>query len=498
MDTQDWTSAPVGLLTLTADGVVLEVNEALLHWTGHCRASVVGTRLPELFSIGGRMYWETHLAPLLHAEGRVDEVAVELVVAAGRLPVLLTAVLSPHGGTEARMHVALSGARERSRYERELLAARSQADHTARQITALHQATAAVSAATLVSEVAEALLSTAAYALGARAATVWLTGDDGELHPHHSDQPPLPAPPGSDAEAVLISLLGRDRVQGVLRFVPASRTELLDHDVLTSIGRQAGVALDRAHLYERSTSVAHELAHSLLAGSAPKDDRFVVAAAYRPAVADLAVGGDWHDTFLLGADAVALVVGDVVGRGLSAAIAMGQLRSATRAVAAPGRGPAVVLAELDRFVEQVEAAAVATVAYGELDLEAGQLTYACAGHLPPLLLPVSAPPRFLWEGRSTPLGSTASHGRVEASVDLAPGDRVLLYTDGLVERRCSDIDDRMGRLLTVARRERDQPLADAVRTITDEMLHGVTAPDDACALLLAWQGPHPASRAGAG
>ena len=113
--------------------------------------------------------------------------------------------------------------------------------------------------------------------------------------------------------------------------------------------------------------VAQTLQRSLLAGAPPRDPRFEVATLYQPAVEHLQVGGDWHDAFTLSSGKVGIVVGDVVGRGVAAASAMGQLRSAVRALAGAGLEPAAVLRHLDTFVEQVEAARYATLAYAEVD-----------------------------------------------------------------------------------------------------------------------------------
>jgi serine/threonine-protein kinase RsbW len=208
---------------------------------------------------------------------------------------------------------------------------------------------------------------------------------------------------------------------------------------------------------------------------------------YRPGVEMLEVGGDWYDVFLADQGVLSVVVGDVVGRGLGAASAMGQLRSAVRAVAGPDVGPAHLLSRLDRFVEQVEAAGMATLAYAELDLASGLLRYACAGHPPPVLLPARGEPRLLWDGRSTPLGAFVHpQERSEAVVQLGPGDRLLLYTDGLVERRDRSLDDGLALLGTAAASVAGQPLGEAVRTLTTSLLADERGRDDVCVLLLSW------------
>jgi serine phosphatase RsbU (regulator of sigma subunit)/anti-sigma regulatory factor (Ser/Thr protein kinase) len=492
---EGWDAAPCALLALGPDGTVLVANAALREWVGR---PAEGLRFSELLSVGGRIYWETHLAPLLHVDGRVDEVALELRGPAGRVPVLMTAVAQ---GPDDVVHVALSSARERSRYERELLAARTAAERSTSQLAALQEATAALSRAMGVDAVSAALVAAATGPLGASAATLWLAAPAGLEHTASAGEDARAAAlPVSgvvlhartaveDAGRVVVPLHGSASVQGVLSLAPreGGGADPLDLEVLTAVGQQAGLALDRAHLYEQSASVAHELQRSLLAVAPPDDARFSVATVYRPGVEMLEVGGDWYDVFLADQGVLSVVVGDVVGRGLGAASAMGQLRSAVRAVAGPDVGPAHLLSRLDRFVEQVEAAGMATLAYAELDLASGLLRYACAGHPPPVLLPARGEPRLLWDGRSTPLGAFVHpQERSEAVVQLGPGDRLLLYTDGLVERRDRSLDDGLALLGTAAASVAGQPLGEAVRTLTTSLLADERGRDDVCVLLLSW------------
>ena len=492
---EDW---PVGLLTLDAAGTVLDANATLLGWVGRPGPDVVGRRIHDLLSVGGRIFWETHLAPLLHVERRLDEVALELSSARGRLPVLLSAVATgPDAGAAVR--VAVSQAGERVRFERELRAARAEAEHAAARVAALQNVTAALATALGVDGVVDALLEAAVGPLGGAAATVWVPDANGVLLLHGQRGAGAGEAPGAvllaaaqavwDADRLVVPLRGQARLRGVLAVAPSADpgAEPPDLDVLSAVGQQAGLALDRAVLYEHNADVARELQHSLLAVDPPADKRFEVSATYQPGVEMLEVGGDWYDTFLVEEGVLAVVVGDVVGRGLRAASAMGQLRSAVRAVAEPGVGPARLLARLDRFVEQVDAASMATLAYAELDLDAGTLRFACAGHPPPVLLPAAGGARLLWEGRSTPLGAYGWSGRGQAEARLDSRDRLLLYTDGLVERRNEALDERLAQLVDAAGRTRGLPLADAVRSISSELLRDAQGRDDVCALLLAWQ-----------
>ena len=155
-----------------------------------------------------------------------------------------------------------------------------------------------------------------------------------------------------------------------------------------------------------------------------------------------------------------MVVGDVVGRGIDAATTMGQLRSAVRALATAEAGPARLLEGLDRFVERVESARMATVAYAEIDLTTGELTYACAGHLPPLLHePAGGPANTCWgPGRRRWARGPATGPAPSSGVRLPAGSRLLLYTDGLIERRNRRIDQGFEVLAREFARRRDAPL----------------------------------------
>jgi serine phosphatase RsbU (regulator of sigma subunit) len=221
----------------------------------------------------------------------------------------------------------------------------------------------------------------------------------------------------------------------------------------------------------------------MLAGEPPRDPRFEIATRYLPAVEHLEVGGDWHDAFVLPGDRIGIVVGDVVGRGLGAASAMGQLRSAVRALAGADRRPGEVLAHLDTFVEEVEPARFATLAYAEVDPDSGEVTMASAGHMPPVLFGAGEPPRLYMGGRSTPLGIPLADGaRPDATFSLAPGAGFLLYTDGLVERRTEAIDAGFDRLLAAIAAMPDPAPDDLTRALPDTLVEHGAAGDDVCLL----------------
>lgn len=266
-------------------------------------------------------------------------------------------------------------------------------------------------------------------------------------------------------------LRARDREQEA-----RERAEVLQR----TMGR---LAEENAELYERERSVARTLQASLLAGDPPRDPRFSVAAHYSPAIDTLDVGGDWHDAIRLDDDWIAIVVGDVVGRGLDAAATMGQLRSAIRALAGIRLAPVRLLDHLDTFVEQVHSAWLATLVYADVDLAQGHLRYACAGHLPPLLLQPGEAPCLLWEGRSTPLGARQGGGvRVDGELTLQRGARLLLFSDGLVERRDRSLDEGLGQLVEEVTALRAAPLTELVEEVTAAMTVDGPGDDDVCLL----------------
>jgi serine/threonine-protein kinase RsbW len=235
---------------------------------------------------------------------------------------------------------------------------------------------------------------------------------------------------------------------------------------------------------EYDAEVAHVLQDSMLESQPLHDERISLGAHYRPAVETLEVGGDWHDAFPIDDDRVAVVVGDVVGRGIQAATAMGQLRSATRALGgADLGGPAAVIAALDRFAARVPRALMATLAYAEIDLAEGSACYACAGHPPPLLGLPGRAPEVLWEGRTLPLGvAGSSRAASDAGVDLPPGARLVLYTDGLVERRDEPLDVGLQRVADAMGRLSARPPQEFADALADVAVEGVVGRDDICVL----------------
>jgi PAS domain S-box-containing protein len=234
-------------------------------------------------------------------------------------------------------------------------------------------------------------------------------------------------------------------------------------------------------VYQREHTIAETLQRSLLPERLPHIEGMEIAARYLPAGQGAAIGGDWYDALELPDGRVALVVGDVVGHGLRAAAVMGQLRNAFRAYGLAESSPAEVMARVNRLVMTSGDELMATVLYLVLDRENGQLTFASAGHPPPLVLAPEGV-RFLEGGRAVPIGAVEPVLFREESAVLPAGAALLLYTDGLVERR----DEPLARSLD-ALAEAAGAADDGLEGLCDAVLASVVGagrmPSDDVALL---------------
>ena len=196
--------------------------------------------------------------------------------------------------------------------------------------------------------------------------------------------------------------------------------------------------------------VAETLQRSLLPESLPAIDGVELEARYLPASRGAAIGGDWYDAIELDDGRVAVVVGDVVGHGLRAATVMGQLRNAFRAYALVETSPAQTLVRLNRLLAKDGRDLMATALCLAIDRDTGEVSFSSAGHPPPLVISNGGEVRYLEEGGSVPLGTADPVAFRDATARLESGATLVLYTDGLVERRDTSLDDRLAQLATVA------------------------------------------------
>jgi serine phosphatase RsbU (regulator of sigma subunit) len=229
-----------------------------------------------------------------------------------------------------------------------------------------------------------------------------------------------------------------------------------DHDlaVLEILARQARQALENARLYQREHRIAETLQRSVMPESLMEVDGLRFSARYLPGSSEADIGGDWYDVSPGLDGSVHAVVGDVGGKGVIAAAQMGQLRSVVRAIGMGTRSPAELLASVDRYLHDQDVL-YATLAVVTIDPDTAACRFALAGHPPPLLVDAEGRARFVEGGRNLPLGADVELPTVEASADLAPGDTLLLYTDGLVERRARPLDEGLERLRSAASAARE-------------------------------------------
>ncbi|MFF0432301.1 PP2C family protein-serine/threonine phosphatase [Streptomyces sp. NPDC004327] len=246
---------------------------------------------------------------------------------------------------------------------------------------------------------------------------------------------------------------------------PGGRTRVLEAELYTRARelQEVNERLRDAHAREREVALA--LQEAMLPAPGPIGPHRA-AVRYRPAVGALNVCGDWYDLVALDGDRIGVAVGDVVGHGLAAAGVMGQLRSALSAASRVVRGPAQALDVLDLYARSVDGAENSTAVETWIDYERGVVTYSSAGHPPPALAHPDGRVEYLDGATDPPLGAHLAHvRRPQAEAAFESGSALVLYTDGLVERRSEDIDAGLARLAEALRRHRGadpEELADAL------------------------------------
>jgi serine phosphatase RsbU (regulator of sigma subunit) len=288
--------------------------------------------------------------------------------------------------------------------------------------------------------------------------------------------------------AMVVPLRARRQVLGVLSLFTDGTGRTFDDDDLAmaaDLARRAALTVDNARLYSREHDVAEQLQRSLLPQLKPVPG-LDHAARYLPGSTAAQVGGDWYDLFALPDGAVGIAVGDVMGHDMTAAAAMGQLRSVLQSYAWQGSAPAIVLDRLDQLVQGLDMAQLATCLYGRLEPSAaggvGRFRLANAGHLPPALRSPDGGVRLLGTEASLLVGAALGTARHEVEEVLEAGSVLVLYTDGLVEHRGRPIDDGLAALAEALRTAPDGD-ADAIcEHLLSELAYGDL--DDDVALLV--------------
>ena len=285
-----------------------------------------------------------------------------------------------------------------------------------------------------------------------------------------------------------LPLLAAGAPLGALRFSFGRPRKIIEEErvFLEALAGQCSLAVERAGLYEREHTTAETLQRSLLPDQLPSVPGLVLRAMYRPVAKNMEIGGDWYDAFRLADQRLAVAVGDVMGKGLTAAAGMGRVRNALRALALTDPRPAAVLGGLDRlFSATEEEEQVTTVAYLVIDPETGNGVLGNAGHLPALVLEAGCAPRFDQVEAGTPLGWASP--RKQHAFNLRPGSTAVFYSDGLVENRNRGLDAGLEELAAVAARADEELLARPERLLeylVERMLAGHEQDDDVTVLVM--------------
>ncbi|MFI1755173.1 SpoIIE family protein phosphatase [Streptomyces sp. NPDC020571] len=291
-----------------------------------------------------------------------------------------------------------------------------------------------------------------------------------------------------------VPLIARGEVLGALDLKRIANPVPFDEDDLLlarELAARAALQIDNARWYQNARDTALTLQRSLLPSHPPVTGGLEVASRYQPAGGTSEVGGDWFDVIELAGGRTALVVGDVMGSGIAAAASMGRLRTATNTLAALELDPAQLLGHLERTTAGLDQA-IATCLYAVHDPHRRRCLIANAGHLPPVRLRAGRPPELLDLPTGVPLG-VGGVAFATTEVGLEPGDRLVFYTDGLVETRRHPLDERLDALLALLEGP-DRPLEE----VCDLLLRTLHEPEnsDDVALLIARATP-PESRYGA-
>lgn len=282
----------------------------------------------------------------------------------------------------------------------------------------------------------------------------------------------LPLRSGSHTLGALVMAFSRENALG-----PSDMTALSD------LGAAVSEAIRRAVDRDSDHDLAVLVQRSLLAEPLPDLCGVQVSARYLPADARYGIGGDWYDAIALPGGRTLLMIGDVAGHDAAAAVAMGQIRAAARALA-PTHEPARLLEELDRFVTAAASQTIVTAAAVLLAPQQGSLTYSLAGHPPPMLRRPGSTATLL-ERVDPPLGVMVAT-RAQHTVELCPGSTLVLYTDGLVERRGESIEAGLHRLAAAVDDDPADQADSLCASLLDRCMRDVPRRDDTavlCALI---------------
>jgi PAS domain S-box-containing protein len=494
-------SARDGFISTDAQGRVLDVNAAAESLLGRTREDVLG-----------RPFQELGIPPSEHE--RFDERRRALLDGAredGTRHLAIRVAIDRPDGTRLNAETMIWVAerdgepmfnarltdiadRLREQEERERLvaavAAREQAERATTTIARLQAVADAALTHRHLDDLQPTILQRTREVMDADAAALLLVQDDGRLSLLASDDAPQARRPDrvragagiagrvlASGEPVLVQdpqadeladpavldagitsmlgvpLLSGDTVIGVIEIGVRAPRRLGPADVvlLRLTADRVALAIDHAKAFGREHRIAETLQRSLLPQALPSVPGVGLSARYLPAASESEVGGDWYDAIALPGGRMLLVMGDVSGKGLAAASTLGALRNAIRAYALDGHGPAAIADRVNRFVLAEPARDhMATLVLAVFDPVSGQLSWVNAGHPPPLALDADGTPRFLEGARSVPLGVLPFPAYFEETASIASGGAVVLYTDGLIERRGEHLETGMALLAATA------------------------------------------------
>lgn len=282
----------------------------------------------------------------------------------------------------------------------------------------------------------------------------------------------LAAPLTAAGQRLGVMVMGRD----------TGRARFADPDVAVAeeLSRRLAAALANADAFAREHSIAEALQRSLLPDALPAIPGLDLAARYLPATG-AAVGGDWYDAFPIDVDRVGLVIGDVIGHTITSASIMGQVRTMLRAYALDNPSPGDLLRRTNLALARLLPDAMATVACAVLDLATGDLTYASAGHPPPLVT-TGTSTEYLDGVTGVMLGTGINAAFPAGTRRLPPGAGLLLYTDGLIEDRRRDISAGLGALAGALRQSAARTAEQMCMAAQQALLGTAPRADDVCLL----------------
>jgi serine phosphatase RsbU (regulator of sigma subunit) len=283
-----------------------------------------------------------------------------------------------------------------------------------------------------------------------------------------------------------VPMVAGGKVIGVLHVGSLTPRRFTEHEVeLLQLAADRAAAAVQSMTVQADRLAAAALQRSLMPTVLPVVAGAELAARYIPGSGG--VGGDWYDVFTLPTGELCVVIGDVAGSGLPAAVIMGRMRSALRAYALETRDPAEVLSRLDRKMQYFEADAMATVLYAVIDPGLDRMDICLAGHFPPVIAYPGQPAELVGAAPGLIIGVADPAPRPVTSVAIPPGALLCFFTDGLIERRGELIDDGFARL---CRAVTAQPAEDACAVVMQELAGRGPARDDIALLMLRRQPGH--------